>query len=318
MKQQGRYSFEAPWPQVAAALDELGRSDDSVERNRQRMLWGAGAVLLVLMAAALWQSGGLVMLVAVASTFLAVGVFAPIPAFARFMVLGVPGVMLMVALETPLQRVLLLVLAAVLVAWILLARFDLDDSRLDAPRRFLEVAGRDLRSDRPMKVTVDLRDHRARAFRRPVDGRKGRCKAFRMRWLELEGRLEDGTALCLSVERDIRRKEKPKRKYTKVNERLQDRIDLALRPATSDAETLRSALPPLPGLQVRSLEVRGDRICVSLLTPVATSLTNRAGTYHNDHERLAGGETLLRALVWLYGGVRRAGGPVAANPDSAS
>ena len=75
-------------------------------------------------------------------------------------------------------------------------------------------------------------------------------------WFELSARLADGNVVSLGVRQEITRKEKSKRKYTKVRERVSSDIALSMKLREGSAEDVRAhakaALLPLE--EVRRVE----------------------------------------------------------------
>ena len=134
-----------------------------------------------------------------------------------------------------------------------------------------------------------------------------RSAKYAHEWLVLRANLADGSSVVASLADKVSRKEKPKRKRTKVAETFVTRASVTLRlgkgrgSAEAVALRLRGTSPP-GGCSVLSLEGRGRVLSAVVAAPVARRVVNRSTT-ESGMDRLASGDTLLQTLSWLYGGV---------------
>lgn len=211
-------------------------------------------------------------------------------------IIGIAGgfFSLLMAAERGAVGLLGLVVAALLLAggiyctvrWNQLRTVDLDSPRLDLVQELLVALGQDLSDKKPLTLTLAHGD--CFQFGRVTDQRsegtwmtgKVDISAREDTWLELGGRLQDGSVFKLSVTESGKRKSKPKRKYTKIQDRIKEEVSVLLRVSPE-------VYPHLDKLQNT---VHPDRL--------------QGNTYlHLDRLQVEGGVVRLRAETGLY--VRR-------------
>ena len=186
---------------------------------------------------------------------------------------------------------------------------DLEDRKIDVPTKVLSVLRADLPKDAPVELTVDFRDYRKggqllsedRGFFKPVS-----VYRYDHEWLEVKAKLVDGTAVSLRAAEQVTRKEKRKRKYTKVSERKVGRVeaDVSLsRKRYSELDVSRqlaSARPPVP-LRVKTAVQKGSHVSAVLVAPEARHVTGRGGLQATGQE--LGARELLNSLLWIFDAV---------------
>jgi hypothetical protein len=196
----------------------------------------------------------------------------------------------------PIFLVLVLLGGAALVGgivyWYVSSRQDLDDRKVLSAQRLVNVLRADVPAGQKIFVHVDFRNYQQGV------------KRYQHGWLELRTALADGNGVALTIRDTIRRKEKPKRKYTKVTERIVSGVTVSLRLSRryGDPAALVARLESLPleaPFRLRQIAARGRSVRASFTTPVATSVRGQ----RHGFEALASGDTLLQALRWLYGGI---------------
>lgn len=181
---------------------------------------------------------------------------------------------------------------------------DLDDRKLGAVIRLLKVLGADIPRTERVAVRVDFRDYRRGGQLQRQGGAFGpRVLDYQHGWLELRARLADGSRVRIAVTELVKRKEKPKRKYTKVRLRAESVVSLSVRLAktygASPAVAQRlSGLPTPPPLLRRRVVARGrwvHAVLARTAAPVASAQVPSGS--------LVVGDDLLRALRWVYRGI---------------
>lgn len=186
---------------------------------------------------------------------------------------------------------------------------DLDDRKLASARRAVSVLRADVPSTWPLGLEVDFRTYdQGGTVLEKTGGRFGaRSAKYAHEWLVLRANLADGSSVVATLADKVSRKEKPKRKRTKVRETFVTRTSVTLRlgkgrgSAEAVATRLRGTSPP-GGSSVLSLEGRGRVLSAVVAAPIARRVVNRSTT-ETGMDRLATGDTLLQTLSWLYGGV---------------
>lgn len=131
---------------------------------------------------------------------------------------------------------------------------------------------------------------------------------YRQSWFRAAAPLADGTDFFVEITDLASRREKSKRKYTKVTERFSSLLAFSLKPDKryGDPESLVKAVrsaPAPPSLSVQRLSHKGRRLVAVLKTPRATRVKGRIGTTARGMEHLANGDAVLRSLRWFYRGI---------------
>ena len=102
------------------------------------------------------------------------------------------------------------------------------------------------------------------------------------------------------------RREKPKRKRTKVTERFVGEVGLVLRLAKKHGDgqallTRLSGQAPASGLAVASWSAKGRGVRMVLRTPMAQKVTNRTTT-ETGFDQITG-DAVLHSLQWVFAGL---------------
>jgi hypothetical protein len=272
----GRYVWEGRAEHLLALIARANKEDDVAEKLQSR-----------------WTGVGCTGVVLVIGTFIAAAN------------LGKPAVF----------AIPVLALVLTVVAFVKARRHgehDLDDRKLGSARRVVSVLRADVPSTWPLGLEVDFRTYeQGGTVLEKTGGRfSARSAKYAHEWLELRANLADGSSVVATLMDKVSRKEKPKRKRTKVAETFVTRTSVTLRlgkgrgSAEAVALRLRGTQPP-GGCRVLSLEGRGRVLSAVVAAPVARRVVNRSTT-ETGMDRLASGDTLLQTLSWLYGGVAAA------------
>jgi len=184
-------------------------------------------------------------------------------------------------------------------------RFDLDDRKLGAARRVISVLQADIPVSWPLGLTLDLRPYTEAGP--PVEDCGDARRRWEQTWLELRSNLADGCSVVALLRDEVSRKEKSKRKGTRVVERFASEATIRLRLARQygEAEALVARLqstPPVHGWSIRSCRGQGRALWLTVATPPGSRTTYRGST-GGDTSSLADGDTLLQALHWVYGAI---------------
>jgi hypothetical protein len=196
-----------------------------------------------------------------------------------------------------------------LVQWRRYRSHDLDDRKVATLAQVVRILRADVPAATPMHAQVDFREYRKGGRQVTCDEVAG-SKTFHFThpWFRLRAVLADGTAAGLEVTDDVKRKEKRKRKYTKVTEQVRSRVLVTVRfdkryvDITGVAERLQSSAPP-PGLEVARVTARGRTVVASFRGGRGIRRSGGRGTPVDAMGDVANGDTLLLALRWVYDGV---------------
>lgn len=195
-------------------------------------------------------------------------------------------------------------------------RFDIDDSKLALLRRFLEVAKVDVPKASPVTIEVDFRGYKDGGT---VVGKEGRLFSstkttrYRHDWLTLAGSFADGNRFRLQVTDRVTRKEKSKRKYTKVRESRRSRVRLLLSVkerwgGESGAAAAAAVLRAGPH-NTAQVSARGRVLVADWNTRPTRTLEGRNGTTQTGDGAPVNADDLLASLVWTYDALRRSRPP---------
>jgi len=135
----------------------------------------------------------------------------------------------------------------------------------------------------------------------------------------VRGGLHDGTAFEVAIEQDLKRKEKAKRKYRKVRERIAEEASIALRLDPQVYPNLESAAAGLAGTPAPDgIAIRRADLTDGVLRVKATlgGIRRERGRYGVRvlGDRTANGARLLGLLAFIYRGLAQAS-PAAAPPS---
>jgi len=213
---------------------------------------------------------------------------------------------------------LLAALALRLLRWYA-RRSDLDNRKLHAAIRVIRMLHADTPVGAEAELYVDFRSYDKGGHKTGQQGRwynSVRSKQYRHEWFRLTGALADGTRYRLAATDAVARKEKRKRKYTKIREHYRGLIQLQLQllprkhgDPGSLARALRD-LPAPPKLRVRSTAVRGQRLVATLSgTGTMTRVRGRYRPTQQGTDTLVNGDMLLQTMLWAYDGVGRSLAP---------
>lgn len=189
-------------------------------------------------------------------------------------------------------------------------RHDLDDRKLATALKFIRVLGADIPQEALVDLRIDFRDHRKGGRLVSKEGGMMGPKVFQYEhaWLAAKVRLADGNELQVAVTADVTRKEKPKRKYTKVRERWFESVEISAKlkdiygDAAAIAATLKASGPP-KGMTVRRVDGAEGRVRAVFETSEFREQIGRAGSSFVGESNRINGDFLLGALVWFYRGI---------------
>lgn len=196
-------------------------------------------------------------------------------------------------------------------------KYDLDDRKLETVVRSLTMIAADTPRTTIMRLMVDFRDYQKGGELTSKDqpgffSSAPKVLKYAHEWLTLEGELADGSNYRLGVSDSVTRKEKRKRKYTKVKASTRGVIvvQLKLKPArygdaAALAASLQSAPPPPGSLELRGASANGRTLRVALRTQPSLTVTGR-GTQSSGESNILTGDTVLQAMLWIYDTLGRA------------
>jgi hypothetical protein len=192
---------------------------------------------------------------------------------------------------------------------------DMEDRRLALALKFFEVLGRDVPKKAKCAVDINfdgylqhgqLLEQQGGGWLNPIT-----VKKFADTWFTARGRLSDGNQFRVSIEQVVRRKEKRKRKYTKVNERIVEEVTLALKISPESYPNWQQLAQTLTtggvdgSLNVTRVQALDGIARIVGEMPMMVSNKGRYGTQTSGENHLATGDTLLRLFLYVYDKLQR-------------
>jgi len=200
--------------------------------------------------------------------------------------------------------------------WRRWARRNIEDRRYLILQEIVRHLSCDMARDTPLKVTLNGNDYHKKEYLAVGDDKTvmvSGASAYRLPWLSLSGQFVDGHRFTVAATQIVKRKERRKRKYTKVKESLQERVDLEVRCKPQKYArwndlpvVLKNQKLTLP-LEDWDLQVTGERVTLSGSMPRAVKVTGRGSTGSHEEGLLQSGAILgLFALLYrALGEVRK-------------
>lgn len=181
------------------------------------------------------------------------------------------------------------------VAWLAAGYYELETRKIEVTRAITQVLQSDLHPNRALTMRVSFADYS-----------KDR------QWLHLQMPLANGIGLTVLVETWHKRKQRPKRKYTKIKDKIRERVTVNLSPPKGQFfdPSIQARIPTIrvPGLSLRGVKVTPKVASFNYITPLMLRVRGRYGwTTHNDG-CLLDTRRLLDAVLWSYRGLAQATG----------
>ncbi len=205
------------------------------------------------------------------------------------------------------------VLAAVLFYRHSLGKKVFEKRKIDLARDFVTTVGKDMKSGSEIAMHMSLdgylvRGTEIKSSKADYFGTARRASYFH-RWFSAAGRLHDGNRFLLVIKQWAKRNEKRKRKHTRVNETVAERIRLVIKidPLTYP----RYSMLPYhlqPDVYVGGLHIAAVHLVGNRLTVLATTASWRRpkGTYGREERKdRIEGEDLVALFIHLYSHLAR-------------
>jgi hypothetical protein len=214
----------------------------------------------------------------------------------------------------PLALVLLPAAIVCLVVWSRYRAADLDDQRLALATELVDTLAPDISDKTP--AALDLRHGdmfqfgRVTNYQKPgsvLGGQVSSCECEDI-WFSLRGRFRDRTAFRIAAAAVGKRKSKAKRKYTRINDRIREKVTLSLRLQPEEyphLERLESCIRPdrlnaRTGMIVTALQVRPPLVRVTAVTGLRTRQVLRTGRSEAGQEQALTAEKLISVVACVY------------------
>lgn len=223
-------------------------------------------------------------------------------------------------LPTDFFWVVLLTAPAALVSgglWWHYHRLNLDDRKILAPIKFLEVLQADIPPRSPVRLMVNFEGYRKHGRRLAQTGgilASTKRSRYEDTWLEAEGWLAEKTRFRLAVTQRVSLAEKRKRKYTKRKERVREAVSLQLRPNRKlypALDCFPAQFAAVAGMRVEAARAAGRSVLLMAASDLYTKLSGR-GSQETGMEHLVNGDKRLLLMATAFERLNRCRGAEAA------
>lgn len=195
-------------------------------------------------------------------------------------------------------------------------RTDVENRRYELPTQLLHYLSADMAADEPIEIEIDFNTYHQPKHRTAQESSwfsSESSSSYEQPWLRMRGKFLDGNRFRLESTLQVKRKEKRKRKYTKVREEFGEELQLTLQIRRSDADLQKLsdallAMAPPPHLVALRPRFSGDRLSLTADTSTARRLQGRGGsvTGANAIEQAASVHCYLALFMAAYNLVNRA------------
>ncbi|MBK8011608.1 MAG: hypothetical protein IPK13_09665 [Deltaproteobacteria bacterium] len=223
----------------------------------------------------------------------------------------------------PLAGLLFLGFVGSLIARGVAGAADIDDLKLDVAETLCRVMASDLKKRAPVGLSLDFRGYdkgKPAADSTRFWSSTG-VKTFVRPWLRMNMTLLDGTRVLVEAETHCKRKQRAKRKYTKMKDRVTDHLTLTFRPPadrTLDREhasliqqrlsltgrggprDASTRLPSAIGLELVRCRIKPREAVMCFRTAPSLRVRARGGWTGSNLERLLDGRKAFGALILSY------------------
>ncbi len=193
---------------------------------------------------------------------------------------------------------------------------DLDRPRLEMVRLLLLALAPDLSSKKPVSVTIRHGDT-TKVGQTTGEAREGNLLSgcyvseYTDNWLTLGGRFNDGSVFRLMVTRNVKRKRKPKRKYSKITDRAREKVVLLVRVPSAAYPNLTGVPPELDasklaqraGLTVSQCAFQNGALRLTAMTGVHLKQTLRYSAPESGQSNVLDTRKLVSVFAYLFSGL---------------
>ena len=130
-------------------------------------------------------------------------------------------------------------------------KVDVDDRRLEIFTGTLRTLAPELKAKKPITVSLDFTAHT-----RHVRNAAKHASEYEQEWLSLKLPLQDGCYAQVTVTVQVKERQKPKRKYTKIKRKQLERVVVRLTPASGQSFSPNPRAHQVAGRSVNGLTLR--------------------------------------------------------------
>lgn len=196
------------------------------------------------------------------------------------------------------------------------AKLDVEDRRYLIAQAIVHNLSADMGENDLVGLEIDFSNYQDGELKGTEGGgfmSSEKAMSYALPWLQMKGRLVDGTRFRLGVTQCVKRKERSKRKYTKVKEAFSEKLTVTLavkprlQPHLAQAAAMLKARGRLNGLTLRQVSTDGKVLTVQAMTPRLATIHGRYRvTNENAAIRTCNHHTVLGLLLACYDAIGRA------------
>jgi len=190
---------------------------------------------------------------------------------------------------------------------------DLDNRKLETAMSVVARIGEDIPPESQCAITIDFKEYRKGGSLVSKSGSwlTGHEFLYVHPWLNFSGKLYDGNKFDVLVETYVKRKEKRKRKYTKVKEAFSEKATLTVRlnpeiypdPAQV-AGNISTGITPY-GFEIKRA-IGTDKALKVTLETGSSVIVHARGSMSGTLDKLLNGDRLLGLFIQTYAGIAKA------------
>ncbi|MFO0915664.1 MAG: hypothetical protein U0795_22055 [Pirellulales bacterium] len=181
---------------------------------------------------------------------------------------------------------------------------NLPDRRYRVPAEALKFLSVDMHPEAPVLMKINFRPYQHKDYltgkERDATDYQVTNYSYEQPWLQLQGKLLDGSKFRLRVATDVKRKQKQKRKRVKVTETFREKLDLTLTvspemyPGLERFPELLNQAPKPANLERLSARAEGHQVVIDALSrSLKSSLYSQADETTDHH-------TVLQLFLATY------------------
>lgn len=204
-----------------------------------------------------------------------------------------------------------------IVKYLGIARLDVEDRRYLIAQAIIHNLSVDMGEDDLIGLEIDFNTYEKGGELKGTEGggfmSSEKAMSYALPWLQMKGRFLDGTRFRLGATQCVKRKERSKRKYTKVKEAFSEKLTITLavkpklQPHLAQAAAMLKARGRMNGLTFRQVSTDGNVLTVQAMTPRLATIHGRYNvTNENAAVRTCSHHTVLGLLLACYDAIGRA------------
>lgn len=187
---------------------------------------------------------------------------------------------------------------------------DLENRKIFTGMELFSVLGQDIPAKAQCSLDIDFQGYRkhGKLLNKKTEGIFGSIRIYEYEdsWFSASGKLHDGNDFKISIDQSVKRKEKSKRKYTKVAESFTERVKLAIKidektyPGFGNLPQYLAAGVSVADLVIQKADLVNSTFRLSATSPLYRRSNSRYGTGSTGDDALVTGKKLIALFIHVY------------------